>query len=107
MYSGGSFSLKAWGARRSRAMPAWFAKQYLDWIDAQKAKVPAAPKKRKETSEELLKRAKSAAKRIEQGIALLEEAFRIANRVMAAAGKRRLGPFKDKDPATIKPEWRP
>ncbi len=88
------------------------AKQYRDWIDAQKANVPASPKKRKETGEELLKRAVGVARRIEQGIAMLEdkdclEAFRIANRVMAAAGKRRLGTFKDKDPATIKPAWRP
>ena len=85
---------------------------YRTWIDAQKAKVPASPKRRRETAEELLKRAKVAANRIEQGIALLSDpvcldAFRIANRGMAEAAKKRLGIFQGADPATIKPAWRP
>ncbi len=50
--------------------------------------------------------------RIEKGIALLGEpdcleAFRIANRAMAAAAKQRQGIFEGKDPATITPAWRP
>src|SRR6185437_10582989 len=86
--------------------------QYKAWITLQQHQVPATPKKRKETGEELLKRAGNAARRIEQGIALLKdkdcfEAFLIANRVMAAAGKRRLGTFQGKDPAAVQPEWRP
>lgn len=88
------------------------AAQYKAWIDGQKAAIPATPKKRKETGEELLKRAAAAARRIEQGVALLADrdclkAFRLANRVMAAAGQRRLGTFQSKDPATIQPKWRP
>ena len=40
---------------------------YRKWIDSQKAKVPASPKKRRETAEELLKRAKVAANRMGGG----------------------------------------
>src|SRR5262249_5112170 len=62
--------------------------QYRAWIEQQKANVPARPKRRKETGEELLKRASIAADRIAAGIELLQdeqvlEAFRIANKVMA------------------------
>src|SRR5439155_24089465 len=65
-----------------------------------------------DTGEQLLQRAKVAAGRIEQGIALLNdpvclEAFRIANRAMATAAKQRQGVFEGKDPNTIKPAWRP
>ncbi len=86
--------------------------EYREWIQAQRAKIPASPKKRRETAEELLNRAGVAANRIEQGIGLLSdpqilEAFRIANRAMAEAARRRLGVMKGKDPATVQPEWRP
>jgi hypothetical protein len=89
-----------------------FVSQYRAWIDSQKAKVPKSPKKRRETAELLLQRAKVAAGRIEQGIAVLEdkqclEAFRIANRAMAQAAKQRQGVFEGKDPSTITPAWRP
>lgn len=89
-----------------------FVSQYRAWIDAQKVKIPSSPKKRRETGELLLQRAKVAAGRIEKGIALLAdpdclEAFRIANRAMAAAAKQRQGVFEGKDPNTIKPAWRP
>jgi hypothetical protein len=100
------------GAEDARARLGPLADQYKAWIAVQKQRVPATPEKRKETGDELLKRAASAARRIEQGIELLKdadclEAFRIANRVMAAAGRRRLGVFQGKDPAAIQPEWRP
>src|SRR5262249_35086795 len=68
--------------------------RYRAWIAQQKANVPAKPKRRKETGEELLKRASIAADRIAVGIDLLQEAqvldaFRLANKVMAVAARRR------------------
>jgi len=86
--------------------------QYRRWIQDQRAKVPSSPAKRRETGEELLNRAGVAANRIEQGVELLADAqlldaFRIANRTMAEAGRRRLGVMQGKDPATIEPKWRP
>lgn len=86
--------------------------QYRAWIDAQKNKIPASPKQRRETGELLLQRAKVAADRIERGIAILNdpvclEAFRIANRAMAAAARRRQAVFQAEDPASITPTWRP
>ena len=89
-----------------------FAAQYRDWIAQQRKKAPTSPTKRKETSDELLNRAGIAADRIDQGIALLAnddclEAFRIANKAMAAQAKRRLGLLLNQDPQTITPKWRP
>ena len=89
-----------------------FVEQYRKWIDEQKKKAPKSPKKRKETAELLLKRAEVAARRIDQGIALLAdpqclEAFRTANRAMAIAARRRQGVMLKKDPTTIHPAWRP
>ncbi len=73
---------------------------------------PAKPAKRKETADLLLTRAQVAVKRIEKGIALLNdpqclEAFRVANRAMAVAARRRQGVIATKDPSTIQPAWRP
>src|SRR5205085_1843061 len=67
---------------------------YRQWIAAQKTASASLPKNRKVTADELIKRAGVAADRIETGIKLLEqadvfEAFRIANRVMAIAARRR------------------
>jgi hypothetical protein len=89
-----------------------FVGQYRDWITRQRAKMPQSPARRRETAEELLRLAGIAADRIERGIALLADprclgAFRIANRAMAAAARQRFGVIQGKDPATIKPEWRP
>jgi hypothetical protein len=86
--------------------------QYRTWIESQKAKVPASPKRRRATGELLLERAGKAATRIDQGIALLAdpvclEAFGIANRAMAMAARQRQGVFEGKDPASVKPAWRP
>lgn len=85
---------------------------YRKWIDAQTATVPASPKRRKETAEELLKRAQFAANRIEQGIAILGEpdcleAFRLANGTMAAAAKQRFGVMQGKTADSVQPAWRP
>lgn len=89
-----------------------FVTQYRGWIEDQRAEAPRSPAKRKETSDELLQRAKVAARRIEQGIDLLHdpqciEAFRIANRAMAAQAKRRLGLLLNQDPEGITPRWHP
>jgi hypothetical protein len=84
--------------------------EYRSWISAQT--VPTLSAKRQETVESLQSRAQVAADRIAQGIALLEDpqclaAFQLANKVMAAAARRRLGVMQGKPPASITPEWRP
>jgi hypothetical protein len=89
-----------------------FVQRYREWISQQAAHTPASPKRRKETSDELLKRAGLAADRIEAGITLLEdndclEAFRIANRAMATQGRRRLAQQLNKKPEEVTPSWRP
>ena len=70
--------------------------QYRAWIEAAAGAICLLPPRRKETGELLLNNAKVAARRIEEGIALLQdaqclEAFRIANRAMATAARRRMG----------------
>ena len=89
-----------------------FVSSYRDWIEEQTASAPTSPPRRKETSDELLKRARFAANRIEAGIALLTdpdclEAFRLANKTMAAQGRRRLARILGKKLEEITPEWRP
>ena len=87
--------------------------QYRAWIAKQKANIPTKPKPRHETATELLNRATVAADRIEAGISLLQDgqvldAFRIANKVMAVAARRRFGVLLGKDPASVDPpSWRP
>jgi hypothetical protein len=87
--------------------------QYRAWIGKQRGAVPSKPKRRAETAAELLSRAETAASRIEAGIKLLQdarvlEAFRIANKVMAVAARRRFGTIRGLDPATLPaPSWRP
>ena len=86
--------------------------QYRAWIEQQRNNLPSAPSRRKETGDLLLNNAKVAARRIEEGIALLHdpqclEAFRIANRAMAAAARHRMGVMHNLPPETIQPKWRP
>jgi hypothetical protein len=87
--------------------------QYANWIETQKTSVPTSPPQRKETGEELLRRAHKAANRIKTGIDLLNDpqnldAFCMANRVMAIAARRRFGVIQGKDPASVDaPTWRP
>lgn len=70
--------------------------QYRVWIDGQRAGLGALPPKRRETADELLRLAGIAAGRIEQGIASLAgdadalDAFRVANRAVSRALKKRL-----------------
>jgi hypothetical protein len=71
--------------------------RYRDWIEARRADVAALQGTRRETAEELLRFAGVAAGRIERGIAVLAsdvdalDAFRVANRAVARALRKRLG----------------
>lgn len=73
------------------------APAYRAWIEAQRGALRGLNPKRRETADELLRRAGVAADRIARGVALLcqdqqcLEAFRIANRTMAAAARQRQG----------------
>ena len=75
--------------------------EYREWIKRQAKEIPATPAKRAATGKELFVRANVAADRIEAGIELLAiaeclEAFRIANKCMAEAARRRLGVMQGK-----------
>jgi Helicase conserved C-terminal domain len=87
---------------------------YREWIETQRLGLgQTLTARRHETALELLRRASVAADRIEAGIALLQEtdildAFRIANRAMAAAGRRRQAIIRGIAPDVVEPpEWRP
>jgi len=85
---------------------------YEQWIEVQRKFIPTSPSTRKETGEQLLIRAKSAAERLRSGIEKLEdpvvfEAFCLANKVMAAAARRRLGVMQGKSSLSAPPKWRP
>lgn len=94
---------------RAKLIP--MVEQYRAWI-AQQA-LPSAPDSRKQVARELIDRANVAAKRIEAGIELLNDpecllAFRIANRAMAKAARRRQGVMRGKKEDEIdSPKWRP
>jgi hypothetical protein len=86
--------------------------EYRKWIDSQSGNVPGTPATRRETGQELLQRARMAADRIQRGIDLLDdasclEAFRLANKAMAEAARRRLGVMQGKRPEDVQPSWRP
>jgi hypothetical protein len=86
--------------------------EYRKWIQAEAEQVPKTPAKRYETGQELVTRAKVAASRIESGIELLAmteclEAFRLANKCMAEAARRRMGVMQGKPPEDVNPQWRP
>jgi hypothetical protein len=71
--------------------------EYRQWIERQRTGLAALPQPRRVTAEELLRLAGVAAARIERGIARLAEdadaldAFRVANRAVASALRKRLG----------------
>jgi hypothetical protein len=78
--------------------------EYRDWIETQRGLIGSLGKARKETAEELLRLAGIAADRIERGISVLSDdanaldAFRIANRAVSRALKKRL--------SIREPKWR-
>lgn len=79
--------------------------EYRDWIKRHEKSLGSYTGTRRETAEELLRRAGVAATRIEKGLQTLEsnadalDAFRLANRAVARGLKRRLN--------VDRPEWRP
>ncbi len=87
--------------------------QYQDWINGQQTDLQHFSGRRREVADELLRRASGAVDRIQAGINLLEhvevlDAFRIANRAMAAAGCRRIAQEKNIRPEEVGPlKWRP
>ena len=87
--------------------------QYRDWITDQVASSQQLTGHRREVADELVKRASLVANRIQAGINLIAdpdvlEAFRIANRAMAASGRRRRAIEEGKDPSQVStPKWRP
>jgi hypothetical protein len=95
---------------RSKLQP--MVELYEKWIGRQDALIPSSPARRNEIGKELLSRARVAADRIDKGIALLDdpvclEAFRLANKVMAAAARRRFGVMQGKPAESVEPAWRP
>ena len=88
--------------------------EYRDWQGRQLGEIPKLEDQdREEMAQLLLDRAAFAADRIEAGIALLAkpmvfEAFRTANRVMAAAARQRESQWRAKPPKQVPaPHWRP
>jgi len=91
-----------------RRMLTPLVEDYGAWIDRQ-ATTPAAGKRRRETLEFLLDRARNARKRIATGIEALREpqileAFQIANRAMGTAARQRATHHGG---ATSDPKWFP
>jgi len=87
--------------------------QYREWIDRQKKSLDSLDEQRRKTARDLLIEASQVAERIDRGIKLLEqadvlEAFRIANRTMAMAARRREAIQRQIEPADASlPRWRP
>ena len=90
-----------------------FVERYRVWIARQKEVVPSLTPKRREMADALFQRAEVASRRIEDGIKALDDAdalaaFRMANKVMARAARRRFGPMQGKAESEVDaPSWRP
>jgi len=88
-------------------------KHYRAWLTAQSGKLKGLEPRQGQTAKELLTLAEIAARRIEAGIAALSdpdvlEAFRIANRAMAQAARRREAiQYQTKPELVQPPKWRP
>ncbi len=86
---------------------------YRHWIEGQKTDAQNFSGRRREVAKELVRRAGSAANRIQEGINLLTdplflETFCIANRAMAAAARRRFAQERNLPPDEVDaPAWRP
>ncbi|MCC7141403.1 MAG: helicase [Candidatus Eisenbacteria bacterium] len=80
------------------------AAQYRQWIEARGVELASLEGTRRETADQLLESARRAARRIDAGVDLLAndedalDAFRVANRAVAAALRKRLG--------VQEPQWR-
>ena len=87
--------------------------QYQDWINSQNVAANQLTGRRSEVALALVAGANRAANRIQAGIDLLVnpdvlDAFRVANRAMAAAGRRRRAQESGISPANVDaPAWRP
>ena len=115
--AGVEFGMEALGALADaagakRALDPLIAR-YRDCIDAQRASAGAFAGRRREVADELARRAARAADRIQAGVDLLADAdaldaFRIANRAMAAAARRRRAREEGREPGAVDPPvWRP
>jgi len=99
-------------AAAARQALAGLTRSYRDWIAAQRGALGGLAPKRRAVAEQLLANAEMAADRIEDGVACLAdpvalEAFCIANRTVAEAGRRRMALERGVAPASITPSWRP
>ena len=100
------------GAEAKRALNP-LVRNYRRWIKGQSENAQTFAGRRNQVAEELVRRAAAAANRIEAGIELLDdpvllEAFRIANRAMAAAARRRQAQEQGRSPESVDPPaWRP
>jgi len=98
---------------QARACVSKLVSDYRVWIGQQASKVPTSPESRRQTGTELLERARYAADRIQAGIGMLDdpivlEAFRISNRAMAEASRRRTARAMGLEPGQADPpRWRP
>ena len=107
---GAELGMEALGAlpdgAAAQAALAPIATEYRAWIAAQRDIAKTMQDRRRKTAEKLLRRAEVAAGRIERGIQVLAEdadvldAFRMANRAVARALRRRL------DSEADSPRWR-
>ncbi|HEU4711938.1 MAG TPA: DISARM system helicase DrmA [Pyrinomonadaceae bacterium] len=86
---------------------------YREWIQQQREEYGSLEGQRGKTTKTLLLEAEHVASRIEKGIRLLAdqqvlEAFRIANRTMSVAARRRESIQRQTDAASVEePRWRP
>jgi hypothetical protein len=86
--------------------------EYGNWIEEQAAAAPRE-KHRAEVAADLLGAARRAAKRIDDGLSLLDDpgvlnAFRLTNRAMALAARQRRSQETGKSSASLEPPaWRP
>lgn len=89
------------------------ASQYKTWIEAQYNAATMHLQQRQDVVDDLINRAKVAARRIDEGVKLLGEpqaleAFRMANKCMAMQARQRFGPQAGKKAEDVDPPaWRP
>ena len=101
------------GAPAAKACLEPLVEQYRGWVAGQRRDAAAFAGRRREVADELVRRADAAADRIRAGIDLLAEpdvldAFRVANRALAAAARRRRALEERKRPGDVAaPAWRP